>query len=269
MLRAATMTHAGGCVDGPFVALRDTPGVGPNGRDWRWGGHSHRTRERAVNQTRPRNIARFAIVGALALALTAHASELLAADDIQQIKVGTQSLYVPKAWIGFYSVWAGASSGAAINIPQAGTVDVARLTMRPNFRWHDFNFGGFPKFILFVYTPAPPPESENKLSDKYKRMLEDAESLTADGYGFVRIDTGFAKPGEPPPRERFLYKGYRTQYGEALIVDSSNTSGVWSSAGIRARYDMRVQYLFSSPESTWWDLHQHVLAFLDYLQTPK
>lgn len=216
-----------------------------------------------------RSAACLAITAALALAMTLHASELLAADEIQQLKIGTQILYVPKPWIGFDSVWAGASSGAEIKIPQPGIVDVAQLTMRPNFKWRDFNFGGFPKFILIGYSPAPPPQSKNKLSDKDKRMLEDAESQTPDRYGFVRIATGFIKPGEPPTWERFLYKGYRTKYGEALIVDSSNTPGVWSSAGVRARDDMRVQYLFTSPENTWWDLYQHVIAFLDYLQTPK
>jgi len=194
---------------------------------------------------------------ALAFGLIVHGSELLAADDIQQIKVGAQILYVPKTWIGFNSVWAGASSGAAIKIPQPGTVDVAQLTMHPNFQWRDFNFGGLPKFILIGYSP---PESENKLSDKYKRMIDDAESLTPDRYGFVRIAKGFERPGEPPTWERFVYKGYRTKYGEALIVESSNTSGVWSSAGVRTRDDVRIQYLFTSPENTWWDLYEHVMA---------
>jgi len=215
------------------------------------------------------SVACLAITIALALLLTVHGSELLAADDIQQIKVGAQTLYVPKTWIGFYSVWAGASSGATIKIPQPGTVDVAHLSMRPNFQWRDFNFGGLPKFILIGYSPTPPSESENHLSDKYKRMLDDADSLAPDRYGFVRIAKGFERPGELPTWERFVYKGYRTKYGEALIVESSNTSGVWSSAGIRVRDDMRVQYLFTSPENTWWDLHENVMAFLDYLQTPK
>lgn len=222
-----------------------------------------------MNQTEARNATCLASAGVLALAVTVHASALRAADDIQQIKVGTQILYVPKGWIGFGSVWASASSGTAIKIPQPGIVDVAQLVMQPNFKWRDFNFGGFPKFILIGYSPPAPPDSENRRSNEYKRMIEEAEPLTPDRYGFVRIATGPTKPGEPPVWERFLYKGYRTKYGEALIVEARNTSGVWSSAGVRAGYDMRVQYLFTSDESTWWDLHQHVMAFLDFLQTPK
>lgn len=169
-------------------------------------------------------------------------------------------------------MWAGAPSGAAIKLPQPGIVDVARLSMRPNAQWRPFNSAGLPTFVLLVYSPAPPPVSENRLSEKYKQMLEHAESLTADRYGFVRIATGFTRPGEPPTWERFLYKGYRTKYGEALVVQSSNLKGVHSSAGVRAGDDMRVQYLFNNeefPESTWWELYQRVTAFLNYLQTVK
>lgn len=218
------------------------------------------------------SIACLAIAGALAFATLAYASILLAADEIQQIKVGAEIIYVPKTWIGFDSVFAGAPSGAEIKIPQPGIVEVAQLTMRPNPRWQPFTLAGLPTFIIIGYSPAATPESANKSSEEYKQMLEHAESLTPDHYGFVRIATGFAKPGEPPTWERFLYKGYRNEYGEALIVNSSNLKGVHSTAGFRASRDMRVQYLFSSDqfsESSWFDLHKRVMAFVDYLQTPK
>jgi hypothetical protein len=221
---------------------------------------------------RGQGIARLAIAAALALAIMTHGSVLFAADDIQQIRVGAEIIYVPKSWIGFDSVFAETKGASEAKLPQPGIVDVAHLTMRPNVQWRPFDFAGLPTFVLINYTPAPPPGSKNVLSEQYKQLLNRAKSLPADRYGFVRIATGFTKPGEPPQWERFLYKDYQDKFGEPLIVFSSNLKGVHSSAGVRVGDDMSVGYLFNSdefPESTWWDLYKRVLAFIEYLQTPK
>jgi hypothetical protein len=85
------------------------------------------------------------------------------------------------------------------------------------------------------------------------------------------VATGFAKPGERPQWERFVYKGYQNGLGDPLVIDSSNTAYP-STVSISLTQDMNILYRFNNknfPENAWWNLYQRVLAFIDYLQTPK
>jgi hypothetical protein len=219
--------------------------------------------------TNGQTVVRFAVAGALALAMTTQGFVLFAADDVQQIKVGAEILYVPKAWIGFGSVWAGTSSGEKIALPQPEIVEIATLGMRPRSHWGS-NLGSLPTFVNIVRSPAPSALTEQ--SDKYKRLFDRTASLDPDSYGFVRIATGFAQPGEQPDWEEFLLKAYQNKFGEPFMVRSSNNKMVQSQTGMHIEQDMAVNYRFNNtdfPESTWWDLHKRVLAFVEYLQKPK
>jgi hypothetical protein len=221
------------------------------------------------------------LIGAV-LVLAAQSPNVSAADEVQQIKVGAETLYVPKSWIGFDSVFgAGTAGGSEIKLPQSGTVEVAQMAMRPNAQWQSYrpwqslSLGSLPTFIRIGYGVALPAlvgKAKEKTADRYKQLFKKVETLTPDKYGFVRIATGFANPGEPPQWERFLYKGYQDQFGEPLIVDSSNVKGVHSVVGLHAQLDLSVTYFFEKeefPESTWWDLYKRVRVFLDYLQKLK
>jgi hypothetical protein len=104
-----------------------------------------------------------------------------------------------------------------------------------------------------------------------RSWFDQAASLEADRDGFVRVGTGFTRPGEPPEWERFVFKGYQNPLGDAFVVRSSNTKYP-STVDISIAPDMTLSYGFDNrkaPETTWRSLYQRVLAFLDYLQMPR
>jgi hypothetical protein len=200
------------------------------------------------------------------------ASSAQAVDDIQRIHLGPHTFYVPKSWMKPQSFVANAAR-TMIDRPQPSDIVASTLGIEPRrvpAYWGPSDRLDGPDLIILDYgtgagTGRPPLEIERQ------RWFEQAASLEPDREGFVRVGTGFTKPGEPPQWERFVYKGYRNALGDAFVVDSSNTTYP-SSVGISFAPDMTLRYRFNNekvPERAWWGLYQHVLAFLDHLQMPK
>ena len=221
-----------------------------------------------------RNVLSLLVAAAVALTMLAQASNVRAADDIQIINLGPHVFYVPKAWMQGMAVTASLRPKGTVRQPQSTAIDAAELLFSPREDWQPYGRRELPDFIRIIYAlrDRPPP-----LDAQTKKWIADSASLPPDSFGFVRVAVGFIKPGEGPNWEKFLYKGFLNKFGEPMVVTSDNTE---LSPGYRAPsivnlttdVDMGIQYRFSSkkfPESTWWDLHQRTLAFVDYLQTRK
>jgi hypothetical protein len=221
-----------------------------------------------------RNVLSLLLAASIALTMIALASSVRAAEDIQIINLGPHVFYVPKAWMRGMDVTAYLRPKGMLREPQPTAIDAAELLFSPGEDWQPYGRRELPDFIRIIYAPrdGPPP-----LDAQTKKWIADSASLLPDNYGFVRVAVGFIKPGEGPNWEKFLYKGYLSKFGEPMVVTSDNTE---LSPGYRApsivnltiNVDMGIQYRFSNkkfPESTWWDLHQRTLAFVDYLQTRK
>lgn len=201
-----------------------------------------------------------------------------AEDDIQLITLHSHSFFIPKRWMAGAGVGAGGTKGPWWK-PQAEPIDATELHfINPDRnsalqeQWAD----PLPSLIA-VSSYADMPRDLAFLRPETKEWLEVAASQPADAYGFVRVWAGFSKPGQPPQSEKFLYKGYLNNVGQPLIVISDNIETPFadhypSSVFIPIERDLMLRYLFSNkkfPERTWWDLYQHTLAFVDYLQRPK
>ena len=229
--------------------------------------------------TRGRNLACLFIAEALALAITVQASVLLAADDIQQIKLGPHIFYLPKEWMQGDRTPRAQGMILAQNPPnppvkqaQSRPIDATKLDIWPGVAWQPYRAADLPKIIEIIYgTMGRSPRVQQQ-----KRWLDEAATREPDRTGFVRVGVSFANPGVPY-FETFLYKGYLNKVGEPLIVHSNNVespnSGHYlSHVTIRIQQDLGLTYHFSNqefPESSWWALYERVIAFLEFLQTPK
>jgi hypothetical protein len=230
------------------------------------------------------------LVVSVLCALVAHAVPAHAANEIQLIRLNNQSFFVPKSWMARHTVIAeratdGGGSKGRWSEPQAEPIDATELTfLGPDQNaailrdWTD----PLPSLIL-ISSYRDEPRDFSGLLPETKKWLDVAASQPPDADGFVRVWPDFAKPGEQPPDETFVYKGYLNEVGQPLVIFSTNlpllsnfnapgTHQYPSDAFIAVKRDLRLRYKFSNerfPENTWWDLYQHTLAFLEYLQKPK
>jgi hypothetical protein len=218
------------------------------------------------------SIRRFVLIAAIA-DLTATTFALHAAEDVQQTSLGPHTFYVPKAWVHGGAVIGIAPSRTVLDA-QSAPIEATTLAFRPQNDWKPYGLREMPEMVILQYVPrtGPPP-----LDKQRKDWLDQAAALDPDGDGFVRVATGFTKPGEPPQWEAFLYKGYLNKFGEPLVVVSDNMdyplgNRAPSTVNITWHDDVGMEYRFDNrkfPRNTWWALYQRVLAFLDYLQMPK
>jgi hypothetical protein len=207
----------------------------------------------------------------LLLALLILTPPALGADDIQLFNLGPHAFYVPKAWMGSGAFHAlGARSD--VSRPQPAPIVAMDLIIFPRYersaQWDRFALRDLPDFIRISYSAG----TRLLISEKHRRAIEQAASMEPDQDGFVRIATGFTRPGEPPQWERFVYKDYLNVLGEPLVVESDNDHPFPSVVRITLQSDLRLEYRFDNrkfPREVWWDLYQRVVAFLDYLQVPK
>jgi hypothetical protein len=196
-----------------------------------------------------------------------------AAEDVQVINLGPHTFYVPKSWMQSYGTFtAFAHPRTMVDRPQSTPIDASDLAIRPSAaagNWGAFDRRDLPDLIGMIYASGA---HRDPMLEVHRRWLDDAASQKGDESGFVRVATGFIKPGEPLQWERYVYKGYQSAYGEPLMVVSSNLSLIPSTVNISLYPDISIEYRFSNkkfPRSTWWNLYQRVVAFLDFLQTPK
>lgn len=207
--------------------------------------------------------------------MTAHASVLCAADDIQQIKLGNLTFYVPKAWTRTGIIVADTKSKVTTS-PWPQTIETKRVGFIPRADWQPYGSDELPGFIDISYG-AGFPSGNVPLDTVTKQWLDIEASRPADSNGFVRVVASAAKEGETPRYEVFVYKGYRNALGQPLIIKAENWdyplgNRAPSNVTIRAQPHLSLSYRFDDrkfPESTWWPLYQRTLAFLDYLQKPK
>jgi hypothetical protein len=222
----------------------------------------------ALCLAREQSIAPFFAMAAMALAITAQAFAAQAADDIQQIKLGSHVFYVPKAWMSGGPVMANSSQGSIME-PQPSPVEAANLTFRPTESWRPYGSNELPALVSLTYAPMT---GRSILDQRYAKWLDEAVSRSVDNDGFVRVASAL-----PLAEETFLYKGYLNEFGEPLIVQAHNGNYGLGNRSlsiviIKARADIVLQYRFDNrkfPENTWWPLYQRVIAFIDDLQKPK
>jgi hypothetical protein len=221
-----------------------------------------------------RTVLSLLIAAAVALTMMAQASNVRAADDIQVINLGPHVFYVPKAWMQGMAVTASLRPKGTVRQPQSTAIDAAELVFSPGEDWQPYGRRELPDFIRIIHAPweRPPP-----LDAHIKKLIADSATLAPDSYGFVRVLPEVVKSDATPAFETFLYKGFLNKFGEPMVVSSNNTelsSGYRgpSVVNVTISVDMGIQYDFDNkkfPESTWWDLYQRTLTFVDYLQTQK
>jgi hypothetical protein len=205
----------------------------------------------------------------MATAFGAHAD-----DGIQIIRLHEHSFFIPKSWMGAGVDAERATCGGSVEgtwrKPQAEPIDATEIGLVHPDRtpailryWTD----PLPSMIR-VSTYCDTPTDLSILRPEMKKMLEATASEPADADGFVRIYLS---------QEKFLYRGYLNKLGHPLIIFSNNMETPFgdhyaSDVFIPFERHLMLRYQFSNrkfPENTWWDLYQHTLAFLDYLQKPK
>lgn len=153
----------------------------------------------------------------------------------------------------------------------AQPIAATTLDFWPGVYWEPYGARDLPKIIEINYGPGSPRAQEEK------HWLDAAASQEPNSAGFVRVNAGFSNREETPQTETFLYKGYLNKFGEPLIVDSVNIEApnggrYLSHVTIRIQQDLTLTYHFNNQqfsENTWWPLYQRVLAFLEFLQTPR
>jgi hypothetical protein len=208
------------------------------------------------------------VLASFFLVVQARAAE----DDIQIFNLGPHAVfYVPKSWMQHGSFTAYAPPRTMVDKPQSAPIDARSLSIHLQFtpvQLGPFERRDLPDFIEIISGVGP----DRGLFEMYQHSMDQAALLQADPTGFVQIATGFTKPGERPVSERYLYKGYQNELGEPLLVEASNDTLYPSTVTINLRPDVRFMYRFEDrkfPRSTWWDLHQRVVAFLGYLEMSK
>jgi hypothetical protein len=220
--------------------------------------------------------ARISLVVSVLCALLASACGVYAEDDIQLIRLHSQSFFIPKSWMGNGVNAERATDGGGTKgswwKSQTEPIDATDITLAIRQYWPD----PLPP-LIHISSYRDTPTDASRLLPETKKWLEVAASQPADANGFVRVWAGFAKPGQQPQSEKFLYKGYLNKVGQPLIIFSDNLETPFadhfpSDVIIPIERDLTLRYLFSNkqfPENTWWNLYQHTLAFVDYLQKPK
>jgi hypothetical protein len=227
--------------------------------------------------------ARFLLVVSVLCAVIAPAIGAQADDDIQLIRLNSHSFFIPKPWMagGGVSVERATNGGSTERRwkPQAEPIDGTDLTLinpgESSAIVRDWTDPLASLIHLSSYRETLVDFAQ--LGIEAKMWLEIAASQPADADGFVRVWAGFAKPSQEPFYEKFVYKGYLNKVGQPLIIVSYNTETPFadhfpSDVFIAVEHDLMLRYQFSNkkyPESTWWDLYQHTLAFLSYMQRPK
>lgn len=217
---------------------------------------------------------RFIGCAGLMLAVIFLVTTVQAADDIQVqvFRLGPHAFYVPKAWIG-RQVFDVPTDRRSIDSPRPAPIASSELNISPKWarlaQWGPFAIRELPDLIRIYFGTGPRIDPE---LDENRRWLDRANSMEADPSGFVRIATGFTKPGQRPQWERFIYKGYVNEFGWPLVVMSVNGILDESVVEMKVRSDIIVSYHADRSRferSKWWDLYRRVLAFLDFLEMPK
>jgi hypothetical protein len=218
-----------------------------------------------------RNIVCLVVASALALAVSVHTSELFAADEIQQIKLGPHIFYVPEAWMTGAGVTAFIRPQGMVEKPQSTVIEADSLSFRPSDNWQPYPKHELPDFIHVSYMPwrqLVQTSGPIKTADRQlQKWMAEAARSTPDQDGFVRVEAYGV----------FLYKASLNSLLGPLVVASNNvdlTPGrrLPSTVSFVTNSHIGGQYRFDNtkfPESTWWELYEHVLAFVDYLQKPK
>jgi hypothetical protein len=161
-----------------------------------------------------------------------------------------------------------------IRKPQANPIEAITLGLLPQANWQPYGQRQLPESIDvdLLRAGVPPP-----LDQQTRQWLDQSISREPDSDGFVRVSLASSKPGETPTYETFLYKGYLNNLGRPLIIMAENWdyplgNRAPSNVYITMQSDLSVHYRFDNrkfPKNAWWDLYQRVLAFIDYMQTPK
>jgi hypothetical protein len=227
------------------------------------------------------NISHLLVAGGFALVIIVQASVGLAANDIQEIKLGPRTLFVPKTWMIGAGVTAFVRSGGMVQEPQANPIETdGGVSFRPSDYWALYSAHQLPEFIHVNYAPwrqsIQTGESKKTADRQLQKWMTEAARSIPDRYGFVRVE---AYPGadQVPRWQVFVYQGSLRDRAGPLVV-RSNSSDLMpghrlpSFVGFISTGGLGGQFRFDNtkyPESTWWTLYQRVLAFVDYLQTPK
>jgi hypothetical protein len=216
------------------------------------------------------NIFCLVVACSLALAMTVQTSALFGADDIQQIKLGTHTLYVQKTWMTEGRVTAYLPQGM-VQKPQPTVIETDSISFLPNENWRPYSNRELPYYINLIDMPwSRPVQTSGPLQTgdiQLQRWMADAARSTPDQDGFVRVEAYGV----------FLYKpSLNSPLGPVVVQSTDQHLMPWHNMAAFVHFvtsnGIGVQYRFDNtkfPESTWWDLYQHVLAFIENLQTPK
>jgi hypothetical protein len=86
------------------------------------------------------------VVVTVALMITVQTSATCAADDVQQIKLGTHTFYVPKAWMTGASVTAFLRPQGMVQKPQRTVIETDSVSFRPTDNWRPYNNQELPDY---------------------------------------------------------------------------------------------------------------------------
>jgi hypothetical protein len=231
-----------------------------------------------------RNASVIVFIVSVLCALIAPTAVAYADGDVQLIRLNGRSFFIPKPWFAGGGISAeratdGGSTKGYWQKPQSEPIDATGF----GFIYPDKNSAiardwtdPLPSLIR-ISTYRDTPTDAARLLPETKKFLEVAASQAADADGFVRVSVGFAKPEQQPATEKFLYKGYLNKIGQPLIIFSNNVETPFadhysSDVIIALEHDLSLRFSFSNvkfPESTWFGLYQHTIAFVDYMQKSK
>jgi hypothetical protein len=213
----------------------------------------------------------------LALCCASRSSSARSADDVQTIKCGSFTFYIPVAWMKRIPahtppVIAYMRPKGEITEPQPTPIEVNDVTLRPQADWTPYSRKELPELIMLSCSSQPVTRYRPPPVDV--RPPIEPDSGNADSYGFISRSGGQDKQGF---LESFRYKGHQNDLGQALVVVSDNSeypSGHHypSSVDISPQLGLRLLYRFDNtefPESTWWTIYQKTLALIDLIEKPK
>jgi hypothetical protein len=210
-----------------------------------------------------------ALATALSLGLSSFSLQAMG-NDTQEIKLGSHVFLVSREWISDGSVTI--SPEPEKGPPSEPNLRSAtELSFRPRAGWLGGTGTALPTIIRVVAAvwDRPPPNSQ------LSKWLDKVASSAADDDGFVRVLAGFARPGEQPQTETFIYKGYRNDLGQPLVVISNNQDlspgfRLNSIVTIALQPGLVLTYYFDNrkfPKNEWWALYQRVCRFVRTIET--